>query len=94
MPEGEIKRMNINVEAGLHSAFKAATAAKDAAREALLVLMRPLAMYVQVTANNDLAALLSSGFSAAAIATSAPERAAHSVPWPGIWVASSAGCTH
>ena len=28
MPEGEIKRMNINVEAGLHSAFKAATAAK------------------------------------------------------------------
>ena len=28
MPEVKIKRMNINVEAGLHDAFKAATAAK------------------------------------------------------------------
>jgi ParG len=28
MPEGKIKRMNINVELGLHNAFKAATAAR------------------------------------------------------------------
>ena len=28
MPEGKIKRMNINVEASLHAAFKAATAAR------------------------------------------------------------------
>jgi hypothetical protein len=28
MPEGKIKRMNINVELGLHNAFKATTAAR------------------------------------------------------------------
>ena len=28
MPEGKIKRMNINVELSLHNAFKAATAAQ------------------------------------------------------------------
>ena len=44
---------------------KQATAAKDAARETLLGLMRQLASYVQVTANNDLPTLLASGFSAA-----------------------------
>ncbi|MGB9109217.1 MAG: plasmid partition protein ParG [Telluria sp.] len=29
MPEGKIKRMNINVELSLHNAFKAATAARN-----------------------------------------------------------------
>ena len=40
------------------------TAAKDAARDALVVLLRQLAAYVQLTAANDLAMLLSSGFEA------------------------------
>lgn len=38
------------------------TAIKDAARAALLVLMRQLALYVQGIANNNNAVLLSSGF--------------------------------
>ena len=44
---------------------KQATATKDAAREALLNLLRQEANYVQGAANNDLATLLSSGFQAA-----------------------------
>ena len=40
------------------------TAAKDASRDALVVLLRQLAAYVQATAANDLAMLLSSGFEA------------------------------
>jgi hypothetical protein len=44
---------------------KQATAAKDAAREALVNLLRQEANYVQGAANNDLAVLLSSGFQAA-----------------------------
>ena len=43
----------------------AATAAKNAARETLLGLLRQEAIYVQGACNNDLAVLLSSGFSAA-----------------------------
>ena len=43
---------------------QADTAAKDAARDALVVLLRQLAAYVQLTAANDLAMLLSSGFEA------------------------------
>jgi len=45
MPEGKIKRMNINVEAGLHSAFKAATAAKG--ENMTDVLMEFIQNYVQ-----------------------------------------------
>lgn len=44
---------------------KQATATKDAARTALLNLLRQEANYVQGAANNDLATLLSSGFQAA-----------------------------
>jgi hypothetical protein len=40
------------------------TAAKNDARQSLLALLRPLAGYVQITANNDMAKLLSSGFQA------------------------------
>ena len=40
----------------------ALTAAKDAAREALLPLLRTQASYVQTAANDDLTAILSSGF--------------------------------
>ena len=38
------------------------TAAKDAAREALLPLLRTQASYVQTAANDDLSVILSSGF--------------------------------
>lgn len=41
-----------------------ATAAKNAARDALLVQLRQVANYVQGAANNDLPTLLSSGFEA------------------------------
>lgn len=51
--------------AGLPNGGKEATAIKDAAREALVNLLRQEAIYVQVTASNDLAVLLSSGFQAA-----------------------------
>ena len=40
------------------------TAAKNNSRQALLGLLRQLASYVQLTANNDMAVLLSSGFQA------------------------------
>ena len=43
---------------------KAATAEKDSKREALLVLLRQLAAYVQTACGNDMAKLLSSGFNA------------------------------
>jgi hypothetical protein len=43
---------------------KAATAAKNDARENLLALLRQLAAYVQGACHNDLAILLSSGFEA------------------------------
>ena len=43
---------------------EADTAAKDNAREALITLLRQLALYVQMTSNNNLATLLSSGFEA------------------------------
>lgn len=42
----------------------ALTAAKNAAREALLAILRKLAAYVQIVADQDMALLLSSGFSA------------------------------
>ena len=42
-----------------------ATAKKKDAREALITLLRDLARYVQMNCNDDLAALLSSGFTAA-----------------------------
>jgi hypothetical protein len=47
------------------SGGKQATAVKNAAREALVNLLRQEANYVQGAANNDLAVLLSSGFEAA-----------------------------
>ncbi len=40
----------------------AATAAKNAARNQLIDLLRELALYVQIACKNDLAVLLSSGF--------------------------------
>lgn len=40
------------------------TAAKNNARESLLVVLRQLAGYVQINCNNDMAILLSSGFEA------------------------------
>lgn len=43
----------------------AATAERDEKREALYALLKKLASYVNVTADNDLAILLSSGFEAA-----------------------------
>jgi hypothetical protein len=42
----------------------ALTAAKNAAREELLAVLRKLAAYVQIVADQDMALLLSSGFSA------------------------------
>ncbi len=47
-----------------------ATAAKNSAREALLVQLRQVANYVQGAANNDLPTLLSSGFDATSTNTS------------------------
>ncbi len=51
------------------SGGKQATAAKNAARETLVNLLRQEANYVQGTANNDLVTLLSSGFQAASTNT-------------------------
>jgi hypothetical protein len=51
--------------AAMANGGKQATATKDAARTALLNLLRQEANYVQGAANNDLATLLSSGFQAA-----------------------------
>jgi len=44
---------------------RAATAAKNAARDALVLALRKNAAYVEVTCNNDLPTLLSSWFEAA-----------------------------
>ena len=55
----------VNAMADMAQGGTAATAAKNAARETLLGLLRQEALYVQGACNNDLTVLLSSGFEAA-----------------------------
>lgn len=64
----------------------AQTAAKDAARDALVVLLRQLATYVQTTADNDLAMLLTSGFEAVST-----NRASVALPQPTVLDVLNAG---
>ena len=53
------------VVARLHNAGRPATAAKNTARDALVLALRKNAAYVELTCNNDLPTLLSSWFEAA-----------------------------
>ena len=55
----------VNAMAAMAQGGTAATAAKNAARETLVGLLRQVALYVQGAADNDLTVLLSSGFAAA-----------------------------
>lgn len=55
----------VNAMAAMAQGGTAATAAKNAARETLVDLLRQQALYVQGAADNDLTVLLSSGFEAA-----------------------------
>lgn len=57
----------------------ALTAAKDAAREALIPLLRTQASYVQTVANDDLTVILSSGF-----AVNSTNRSSSPLPKPNI----------
>ena len=65
MPLASLTAANTTFQTAIVDATQgglALTAAKDAAREALLPLLRTEASYVQTAANDDLTVILSSGF--------------------------------